>query len=136
MSDQVFYVGAEDKNGQLSGYVPARFLTINCQPVVDPTPGGPNKRIPYVYADDQGADKSDRANPNNYLIVPGNFNETQARAYAAEIARMQSTPVIGTPLALLKMAADFKPSGSQDLQRGLQWGIPEGSVVPAFASRV
>ena len=29
---------------------------------------------------------------------------------------------------------DFKPGGSQDLQRGVQWGIPEGSVVPAFTS--
>jgi hypothetical protein len=43
-------------------------------------------------------------------------------------------PVIGTPLARAKMAADFKRWGSQDLQRGTQWGIPEGSVVPAFAS--
>ena len=128
MSDQVFYVGALDEHEQLGGYVPARFLTINCEPVVDPTPGGPNKRIPYIYSDDQGADKSDKANRDNYLIVPANFNEGQARAYAAEIARMR------TPSALLKMAADFKRWGSQDLQRGPQWGIPEGSVVPAVAS--
>lgn len=134
MSDQVFYVGALDRDGKFSGHVKARFLTINGQPVVDPTPGGPDKRIPYIYAGDQGADKSDRANPNNYVIVPANFTEDQARAYAAQISRIQNIPVVGTPWALKRMFFDFKPKGSQDLQRGLQWGIPEGSVVPAFVS--
>jgi len=134
MSDQVFYVGALDENKKFSGLVKARFLTINGQPVVDPTPGGPNKKIPYIYADGQGTDKSDKANPNNFVIVPANFNEAQARAYADQIAGMQSIRVIGTPLARAKMAFDFMPWGSQDLQRGPQWGIPEGSTVPAFAS--
>jgi hypothetical protein len=36
--------------------------------------------------------------------------------------------------AALKMAADFTRGGSQDIQRGSQWGIPEGSTVRAFAS--
>ena len=52
MSDQVFYVGST-KNRQLTGYVPAKFLTINGKPVVDPTPGGSQRT--YIYAD--GSDK-------------------------------------------------------------------------------
>jgi hypothetical protein len=52
MSDRVFYVGST-KDRQLTGYVPAKFLTINGEPVVDPTPGGSQKT--YIYAD--GSDK-------------------------------------------------------------------------------
>lgn len=33
MSDRVFYVGSE-KDKQLTGYVPAKFLTINGRPAV------------------------------------------------------------------------------------------------------
>ena len=77
MSDDIFYVGAL-KNQQFSGLVPARFLTIDGQPVVDPTPGGPNGSIPYIYSDAQGSNQSDEANPNNYMIVPANFNEAHA----------------------------------------------------------
>ena len=49
MSDKVFYVRALDKDGKPGAYVPARFLTINGEPVVDPTPGGPRKNIPFIY---------------------------------------------------------------------------------------
>ena len=52
MSDDVFYVGAHsqyenDANGnkKFTGFVPAKFLTINDQPVVDPTPWGSQKHI-------------------------------------------------------------------------------------------
>jgi hypothetical protein len=34
--------------------------------------------------------------------------------------------------ALAQMTAAFLPGGSEDLQRHPQWGIPKGSVVPAF----
>src|ERR1700681_4665543 len=85
MSDRVFYVGSE-KGRQLTGYVPAKFLTVNGKPVADPTPGGSQKT--YIYAD--GSDKyktrGEIANPNNYLIVPASYTEGQARAFAAEIA--------------------------------------------------
>jgi hypothetical protein len=85
MSDRVFYVGSA-KDRQLTGYVPAKFLTINGKPVVDPTPGGSQKT--YIYAD--GSDKfktsGEIANPNNYLVVPANYTEEQARAFAAKIA--------------------------------------------------
>jgi hypothetical protein len=59
MPDDIFYVGALDENQQLSGLVPARFLTINGRPVVDrhradrrgtypifiPTPKAPTNRM-------------------------------------------------------------------------------------------
>jgi hypothetical protein len=134
MSDDVFYVGALDDNHQLSGFVPARFMTINGQPVADQTPGGPSGYIPYIYSDAQGSNKSDEANPNNYMIVPAGFNEAHARAYADQIRQTMNNPEGGVPFVLTKMFFDFWRGGSQDLQRGSQWGIPEGSTVPAFAS--
>ena len=131
MSDQVFYVGST-KNRQLTGYVPAKFLTINGKPVVDPTPGGSQRT--YIYAD--GSDKYKTmgaiANPNNYLIVPANYTEQQAKAFAAEVAHTLGTKGAGE--AQDQMTDAFSQGGSQDVQRNPRWGIPEGSVVPAFVS--
>ena len=136
MSGQTFYVGARAQNDEtnITGFVPAKFLTIDGQPVVDPMPGGSQNA--FVYADGQGNAKTHAAfaNPNNYLIVPADFSEQQASAYAAKIADLQKLPLVGAPLALGKMAYDFHPGGPQDLQRDPQWGIPEGSFVPAFIS--
>jgi hypothetical protein len=101
---------------------------------VDPTPGGPNGRIPYIYSDAQGSNQSDKANPNNYMIVPANFDEAHVRDYADQIKRMIVDPEGSLTGAALKMAVDFTRGGPQDIQRGTQWGIPEGSTVPAFAS--
>jgi hypothetical protein len=89
MSDRVFYVGAQtqEKKPRFAGYAPAKFLTLNGKPIVDPTPGG--SQVGYIYAD--GSDKyktrGEIANPNNYLIVPETYTEQQARTFAAEIAR-------------------------------------------------
>jgi hypothetical protein len=94
MPNDIFYIGALDKNHQFSDCVPTRFLTINGQPIVDPTPGGPNGSIPYIYSDAQGSNKSDQANPNNYMIVPGNFDEAHARAYADEITAGRSAEAL------------------------------------------
>ncbi len=98
MPDETFYVGAVDKNKNFSGFVPARFLTIRDCPIVDPIPGGSHDF--YVYADDRGNGKTHAkiANPNNYVVVPGNFTEAQARAYAGHIDKLQSIPAIGTAL--------------------------------------
>jgi hypothetical protein len=89
MSDRVFYVGAQQQSDEkkITGYVPAKFLTLNGKPVVDPRPGGSQRA--YIYGD--GSDRykmgGEIANPNNYLIVPANYPEQQARAFAAEIVR-------------------------------------------------
>ena len=72
------------------------------------------------------------ANPNNYLIVPANYTEQQAKAFAAEVAHTLSTKGAGE--AQDQMTDAFSQGGSQDVQRNPQWGIPEGSVVPAFVS--
>lgn len=132
MSDRIFYVGSVDDQRKLTGYVAARFLAIDGQPVVDPMPGGSQNA--YIYSDDRGSTQTRGAfaNPNNYLIVPANFSEAQAREYAARIAEMRRVPAIGSALALGRMAIDFRPGGSQDLQRHPQWGIPKGSIAPAF----
>src|SRR6185437_6808495 len=90
MPDQIFYVRAKNpKSGKLTGYVPAKFLSINGNPVVDPLPGG--SQDTYVYADpsDKYKDRGAVANPSNYLIVPANYSEQEAQAFAAQIARMQ-----------------------------------------------
>jgi hypothetical protein len=72
----------------------------------------------YIYSDDQGGTKTRGAfaNPNNFLIVPSNYSEAQAKAFAADIAN--SNPVD----ALRKMYAAFEQGGEQDLQRHPQWG--------------
>jgi hypothetical protein len=143
MSDRIFYVGARpqsDKKG-ITGYVAAKFLTLNGKPVTDPTPGG--SQIAFIYADDSDKYKTpgEIANPNNYLIVPANYTEQKARAFAAEIANTISqvypgdeTGAAGLNQALGRMAGAFLRNGSQDLQRHPQWEIPKNSVVPAFIS--
>jgi hypothetical protein len=138
MSDRIFYLGSQ-QDRKFTGYVPAKFITVNGQPVVDPTPGGSQNA--YIYAD--GSDKyktrGEIANPNNYLIVPANYTEQQARAFAAGVANTlnqvypeDTTGTMGATRAKARMIDAFSQGGSQDLQRNPQWGIPKGSVGPAF----
>lgn len=88
MSVRVFYVGANLQNDEktITGYVPAKFLTLNGEPVVDPVPGGSQKTNIYADGSDKYKTSGAIANPNNYLIVPANYTEQQARAFAAHIA--------------------------------------------------
>ena len=137
MSDSKFYVAAVDGNRLVTKYVPAKFLTRNGAYVTDPTPGG-SQRTDF-YSGPAGSDLTNGtvANPNNYLVVPANYSEEKARDFAAGIAKMANTfdPDTGDPgldAALARMASDFSQGGAQDLQRHPQWGIPRGSVVPAF----
>src|SRR5450756_2018188 len=105
MGDRVFYVGAQAQDGErrITGYVPAKFLTLNGKPVVDPSPGG--SQVGYIYADgsDRYKTRGEVENPNNYLIVPSNYSEQQARAFAAEIARTMDLGPIGQALAMQRM---------------------------------
>ena len=137
MSDRVFYVGARPQNDEkrITGYVPAKFLTLNGKPVVDPTPGGSQNA--YIYADgsDRYKTRGEIANPNNYLIVPANYTEQQARAFAVEIASAvgQADPGNeggGLGGALGQMTGAFVRNGPQDLQRHPQWGIPKKIFCP------
>jgi len=140
MSDPIFYVGAMDE-GRLTGFVPARFLTRDGRYVTDPTPRGSQKA--YLYSDDSGSNKTDGsvANPNNYLIVPANYSEQQARDFAAGISSTlnqvypeDETGTAGPHYAREQMIMALRQGGSQDLQRHPQWGVPRDSVVPAFVS--
>jgi hypothetical protein len=107
--------------------------------VMDPTPGG--SQGAYLYSDGSGNNKTDGsvANPNNYLVVPANYTEQKARDFAAGITDTwykahpgDETGTAGPNQALMNMSEAFNQGGSQDLQRHPQWGIPNGSTVPAF----
>jgi len=107
---------------------------------MDPTPGG-SQRAP-LFSDGMGSNRTDGgvANPNNYLIVPANYSDRQARHFAAGIADtlgqvyQDETGATGPSRARAQMIGAFLQGGPQDLQRHPQWGIPGGSVVPAFVS--
>jgi hypothetical protein len=138
MSDKIFYVESRDDKG-ITGYVPAKFLMRNGAYVMNPAPGGSQQS--YIYSDGSGNNKMSgvTANPDNYLIVPKIYTELHARDFAARIAQAWSssypgdlTGAAGPVKAVLDMAKAFVQGGSQDLQRNPQWGIPDGSVVPAF----
>jgi hypothetical protein len=139
MAGKEFYVGAQDDVNALTGYVPAKFLMRNGAYVMDPTPGGSQRA--YLYSDGYGRNKTDGtvANPNNYLMVPANYDERQAQHFAAQIADMvgrvypeDEMGAAGLHRALGQMIGAFVQGGPQDLQRHPKWGIPKGSVVPAF----
>src|SRR4051812_13419953 len=83
--------------------------------------------------------KGSVANPYNYLVVPENYDERQAQRFAVEIGevagRVYPQDEMGAAShhqALGQMLGAFWPGGSQDLERHPQWGIPRGSIAPAF----
>src|SRR4051812_15120041 len=89
MAERIFYAGAlRDRN--VAGFAPAKFLVRDGAYAVDPTPGGSQVAL---YADDRGSNRTEGkiANPNNYLIVPANYDEQKARPFAAEIGRKWNT---------------------------------------------
>jgi hypothetical protein len=73
------------------------------------------------------------ANPNNWLIAPANYTTANATSFASSITtEMTANPETGIAGALGTMTGAFVRGGSQDLQRGTDWGIPNGLTVPAF----
>ena len=99
--------------------------------VVDPIPGASQNA--NLYSDSLGNNQTDGkiANPNNYVVVPANHSEQEARKFAADLAVVSRMGVAPT-LALMTSA--FWPGGSQELQRNPQWGIPPNSFVRAYTS--
>ena len=125
MSDRIFYAAAEDqKTHAITGYVPSKFLIRNGSYVVDPVPGGSQKA--NLYSDGAGSNQMDGgiANPNNYVVVPANYSEQQARDFAARLAAVRR---ISPPAVLGTMKSAFWPGGSEELQRNPRWGIPRNS---------
>jgi hypothetical protein len=105
--------------------------------VVDPTPGGSQEAFLYPGNSDLGRTAGAVANPNNYLVVPANYDEAKAQQFADGVADMIATSDTdtggaGLESALAHMTSEFSQGGSQDLQRHPQWGVPTGSFVPAF----
>jgi hypothetical protein len=74
MSDRMFYVGAQNDKKQFTGYVPAKFLTLNGKPVVDPTPRGSQNG--YIYADGSNRYKTsgEVANPKQLAHRTGELH--------------------------------------------------------------
>src|SRR6266581_4582417 len=105
LPDQVFYAAAQDPNVrnrvQINGYVPSKFLMRNGTYVVDPVPGASQE--PYLYSDSLGSNKTNGkiANPNNYIIVPANHSEQDAREFAARLTAAGRFLGPGATLALM-----------------------------------
>ncbi len=133
MADRIFYAAATDLKPPhpITGYVPSKFLLRNGAYVSDPIPGASQNA--NLYSDAAGNNQTDGriANPNNYIIVPANHSEQQARKFAAVLAGASR---IGSGPALALMASAFWPGGSEELQRNQRWGIPPNSFVRAYTS--
>lgn len=133
MPDRIFYAAAEDQKPphRITGYVPSKFLVRDGAYVVDPIPGTSQKA--NLYSDSLGNEQTDGriANPNNYVVVPANYDAQQARDFGARLAAAQRISPIA---ALTMMAYGFRDDGSEDLQRNPQWGIPPNSFVRAYTS--
>jgi hypothetical protein len=135
MTDRIFYAAAEARGDprapKITGYVPSKFLVRNGAYVVDPMPGASQNA--NLYSDDRGSSKTDGkiANPNNYVVVPANYSEEQAKDFAARLAVAGQQ---GRQALLASMTSAFWPGGSEELQRNPRWGIPPDSFVRAYIS--
>jgi hypothetical protein len=101
LPDPIFYAAAEDPDThQLTGYVPSKFLTRNGAYVMDPIPGASQNA--NLYSDGAGNNQTDGkiANPNNYIVVPANHSEEEARKYAALLAAASRIGGPGTTLGV------------------------------------
>lgn len=131
MPDRIFYAAAEDQDThKITGYVPSKFLMRNGAYVIDPVPGASQNA--NLYSDSLGSNQTDGriANPNNYIVMPANYDEQQARDFAAGVAAVRKFGPQGAMLA--QVASAFWPGGSEDLQRNPRWGIPPNSFVRAY----
>src|SRR5947209_6116300 len=108
MTDRIFYAAAEDLrnpgSARITGYVPSKFLVRNGAYVVDPLPGASQNA--NLYSDSQGNNKTDGkiANPNNYVVVPANYSEQQAKDFATGLA---SARMLGTIPTFALMTSAF-----------------------------
>jgi hypothetical protein len=133
LSDPIFYAAAEDRDThQITGYVASKFLMRNGAYVTDPIPGA--SQLANLYSDGLGNNQTDGkiANPNNYIVVPADHSEQEARKFAAKLSDTVENGELGSTLALMTSA--FWPGGSEELQRSPRWGIPPNSFVRAHTS--
>ncbi len=147
MQNEEFYVRPQsgtDKYGSAvfdkSKSIPAKFLVVNGQPVVDPNPNGSMQVNTYHRLNSTGAvdESTIFSNSHNYLIVPANYDPSEAASFAAGVnismagATALGGPEAGVAVGLAAMTNAFLPGHEQDLQRGERWGIPQGERSPAF----
>lgn len=103
-------------------------MFVNGQYVSDPNPEGSSQTNIYTKLNPNGTvdESSIIQNSENYLIVPENYNPSEAVIFSDNLEK----EII--PEKILEMASAFRPGGSQDLQRGERWDIPKNEVIPAF----
>lgn len=133
LADRIFYVGALDRDNlnKIKGYVPSKFLVRDGAYVVDPIRHA-SQQV-HFYEDGLGHNRTEgeTANPGNFVVVPANYQEQEARNFADTLAAARR---LGVLPALGLMAHVFWPGGSEELQRNPRWGIPSNSFVPAYIS--
>jgi hypothetical protein len=133
LSDKIFYAAAEGQKPPhgITGYVPSKFLVRSGTYVADPVPGAWQNA--NLYSDSLGNNQTDGkiANPNNYIVVPANYSEQDAKDFGNRLGVLQR---ISPPAMLGVMTSAFWPGGSEELQRNPRWGIPANSFVRAYIS--
>jgi hypothetical protein len=115
-----------------------KSLEVNGEKVPDSQEKGSERKQLYLRLAPNGRiDEGSRSeNSGNYLIVPADYNVSDAIAEADKVNRdMRDASSVESPLGgltegLREMTHDFRPGGSQDLQRGRAWGVPDGEVDP------
>jgi hypothetical protein len=140
--DSVFYsypFSPKTYQPDRSKAVASKYLLINGSKVVDPVVGGSDHVNLYGSLNPDGSinENSRFQNANNYLIVPANYDPSEASAFAASVnADIKSHSILGLatglPAGIADMTRNFLPGGGEDLQRGSEWGVPKGEVEPAF----
>jgi hypothetical protein len=77
-------------------------------------------------------------NVGNYLVVPANYDPSEATAFAnlvnnaIDLEGFLAGSVAGIGVGITDMTVNFSLGGKQDLQRGSKWGVPYGDTAPAF----
>jgi hypothetical protein len=122
-----------------SKFVLAKYLIVDGARVPDPNPSGSiGVHIYRRLSADGTVDESSRMfGAGNYLIVPANYDPSEAVAFAARVnadikAVSKLSRHLGQAVGALVMTKNFRPGGGQDLQRSEKWGVPAGEVNPVF----
>jgi hypothetical protein len=113
--------------------VAVKFLVLDGKRIVDPYrglhgTGGSNQNTLYSKLSPDGSiDQDSRfGNPLNYIVVPANYDMSNAIKFAIRVntdiaAASQISPALGQAVGSLVMTENFVSGGGQDLQRGAKW---------------
>ncbi len=120
-----FTVGGENKDKVVTNRSIAAKFPINPttgEPVQDPVPGGSQEDHIYINGI---ATPGNIANPDNWLIVPDNYNIANSEYFAGQVTALIDSPILATDpdtdaggvlSALGLMTDSFRQGKPQDLQ--------------------